>query len=142
MPTIQHSVTVPYTIEQMYQLVNDVGYYSEFLPWCTHSEILTQDAREVIARLTLSGAGFSKSFTTRNVLYPNYRIEINLLEGPFHHLEGDWTFESLDHQTIVRLNLEFELLHRWVDIALNPIFHQIASSLIDAFTQRAHKLYG
>ena len=76
MPFIQHSLEVPYNVSEMYKLVNHIEKYSEFLPWCTKSSVISQDEDSIQACLTLAGGGLSKSFTTSNRLQKNKLIEI------------------------------------------------------------------
>ncbi len=95
MPIIHHDLTVPYSVAEMYQIVNDIEAYAHFLPWCKESRVLSQNDDEIQALLTLAGGGFQKSFTTCNRLQHNKMIEIKLLDGPFRQLEGFWRFEPV-----------------------------------------------
>ena len=126
----------------MYELVNDINAYTEFLPWCTESKIIKQDEDMIQAKLTLYRGGLSKSFTTSNRLQKNKMIEINLINGPFRHLEGFWSFEPTKKGCKVRLNLEFEFNSSLLAIAFSPVFEKIAQSLTQAFSNRAKQVYG
>lgn len=143
MPIIQQSLEVPYTVSEMYQLVDNIDSYSEFLPWCTESQVLERNEDEVNATLTLSGGGFSKSFTTCNRLQKNKMIEIRLVHGPFKQLEGFWAFEKTKTNGCkVSLSLEFEFSSLLLSMAFGPVFHQVATALVDAFSDRAKQVYG
>ncbi len=142
MPIIQESLEVPYNVAEMYELVNHIEAYADFLPWCTESKIVKRDEDAIQAKLTLRGGGFSKSFTTSNRLQKNKMIKISLVNGPFRHLEGFWTFESTKKGCKVRLNLEFEFTSPLLAFAFSPVFEQIAKSLIQAFSDRARQVYG
>lgn len=142
MPIIRESLEMPYTVEKMYDLVNNIDAYSEFLPGCTESKILTKDEDSIQAKLTLSGGGFSKSFTTSNRLQRNKMIEISLINGPFHQLEGFWAFEPTEKGCKVHLSLEFEIANHLLAFAFSPVFEQVAHKLIQAFSDRAKQLYG
>ena len=85
---------VPYSTEQMYDLVNDIESYAKFLPWCISSRVLSRDEDEVYATLVLSYGGFRKAFSTCNRLQKNKMIEIRLVDGPLSQLEGFWRFEA------------------------------------------------
>lgn len=142
MPFIQHSLEVPYNVSEMYKLVNHIEKYSEFLPWCTESQIISQDEDSIQARLTLTGGGLSKSFTTSNRLQKNKLIEISLIDGPFKHLEGYWSFETSPRGSRINLNLEFEFSTRLLALAFSPIFEKVANTLVQAFSERAKQVYG
>lgn len=143
MPIIQQNLVVPYLATEMYQLVNRVEEYSEFLPYCSESKVLSRNADEVQAMLVLSGGGFQKSFTTCNRLQPDKMIEIRLVNGPFRHLEGFWRFDQIaESSSSVTLDLEFEFSGRLLSLAFGPVFQQVAHSLMDAFSKRAEQVYG
>jgi ribosome-associated toxin RatA of RatAB toxin-antitoxin module len=127
----------------MFRLVDDIDSYAEFLPWCNHSEVLRRDGNVVEATLELHKGAISKTFTTRNVLREDEAIELELLDGPFRHLAGGWTFQALgDAGSKVSLELEFEFESRMVDMMFGAFFEETCSSLVDAFTRRAAEVYG
>lgn len=143
MPVINHSLVVPHTVSQMYELVDAIERYPLFLPWCKSSQVLSRTVDEVRATLTLAGGGFQKSFTTCNRLQPNKMIEIRLLDGPFRQLEGFWRFEAVEpHGSRVSLDLEFEFSNKLLALAFGPVFSQVANTLVDAFVKRAKQVYG
>ncbi len=143
MPSINKGALVPYSAEQMYALVKDVDSYSDFLPWCGSSELLSVGEDEVRAIIEIAHGSLRKSFTTRNRLQKNKMIEMRLEKGPFKHLEGFWRFDELDESACkVRLDLDFEFSSRLMGIAMGPIFSQIANSLVEAFVKRAEQTYG
>ena len=142
MASIKREQTVPYTPEQMYALVNRIEDYPEFLPWCSASEVFSRDEDEVKASVTVTGGGFHKSFTTVNRLQHNKMIEIRLVDGPFKHLEGFWLFQAVDEaQCKILLDLEFEFAGGILNFAFGPLFYQMASTFVDAFCDRAKKVY-
>jgi ribosome-associated toxin RatA of RatAB toxin-antitoxin module len=143
MTTIHKSALVPYSAEQMYTLVDDVPAYPDFLPWCGAAREISRTEDEVEASLDIAHSGVHKSFTTRNCLQPGHSIEMQLVEGPFKHLHGVWRFEALgDAGSKVGLDLEFEFSSKLLGMTFGPLFSKIASSLVDAFIQRAQKVYG
>lgn len=140
---MSRSALVPYRAEEMYQLVDDVEAYAEFLPWCNRSEVLSRTDDTVEATLELHKGAVSKSFTTRNALKADEAIEIELLGGPFRHLSGGWTFQPLGEEgSKVSLQLEFEFESRMVDMLFGAFFEETCNSLVDAFTRRAADVYG
>lgn len=143
MTVVNRSRTVSFTCQQMYDLVNDVERYAEFLPYCTESFVHHRDLDEVQATLVIGAAGMSKSFTTRNRLQINKMIEIRLIDGPFKHLEGFWRFDGTeDSGCKVSLDLEFEFAGRMFSMMLGPIFDQITNKMVDSFCDRAEVIYG
>lgn len=143
MQRIKKTQSVPYSAAQMYALVNDVDHYAEFVPWCVDSAVLQRSHSEVHARLTFASGAIKKSFTTQNRLQLNHRIDISLVDGPFHHLSGFWLFTPDEAGgSVVSLELEFEFSTRLLGIMFGPVFNQVASTLVDAFSQRAEAVYG
>ena len=143
MTTISKSALVPYSAEEMYELVADVESYPRFLPWCRTSQILNRTDEEIEASIEIVWSGIHKTFTTRNTLHQFDRMDITLVTGPFRHLEGHWSFLQLGDQGCkVNLNLEFELAGHIFDKVFQPIFHHIANSLVEAFCSRAVEVYG
>ena len=127
----------------MFRLVDDVDSYSEFLPWCNRSEVLSRSNDTVEATLELHKGAVSKTFSTRNTLRENEAIDLELLGGPFRHLSGGWTFQSLGAQgSKVTLEHEFEFESRMVDMMFGAFFEETCNSLVDAFTARAVAVFG
>ncbi len=142
MVDIHKQARVAYSAEKMYDLVNDIASYPLFLPWCKEVDILSESEDEIRATLHLEKSGLRKSFTTCNRLQQNKMIEIRLLSGPFSHLEGFWRFIPHGDQCEILLDMEFEFANKWLSFAIEPVFSQIANSLVDAFSDRAKALYG
>jgi ribosome-associated toxin RatA of RatAB toxin-antitoxin module len=143
MNTITRSALVSYSARQMFELVNNISEYPRFLPWCSESRIMFESEAEVEAELDIVWKGIHKSFTTRNRLHPFDRMDIELVSGPFRHLEGHWQFNALDETSCkVSVELEFEFTGSLVDRVFQPVFTHIASSLVEAFCKRATEIYG
>jgi ribosome-associated toxin RatA of RatAB toxin-antitoxin module len=127
----------------MYALVGDVEAYAEFLPWCSRSEVLSDDGSVVEATLELEKGAVSKSFTTRNTHRENERIDIALVGGPFRSLSGGWQFDALGEEGCrVSLALDFEFESKVVDVLFGSFFEDTCNALVDAFTERAAEVYG
>ena len=143
MATVQKSALVLYSAADMYALVNDVESYPQFLPWCRSARVDHYTEDEVRATIEMAKGGVHKSFTTVNRVQKNKMINIRLLEGPFKRLEGYWRFEPLRADACkISLDMEFEFASQLLRMAIEPVFKQIANSLVDAFGQRAVELYG
>lgn len=141
MTVVKKSRDVPFTCQQMYELVNDIDTYHEFLPYFTSSTVHHRDESEVQATLNISAGGISKSFTTKNRLQPNKMIEMRLVEGPFNHLEGFWRFDETQNGCSVVFDLEFEFAGRMFSMLLGPVFEQVADKMVDSFCERAESIY-
>ncbi len=139
---ITRSALVPFSGAQMYRLVADVPKYPQFLPWCRAAHLLHTDDHCVRASLTIAKGPLHKSFTTRNRLFPEQRIEIALVDGPFRHLNGCWSFDDLGGEGArVTLDMDFEIAGALLRRTLQPIFAEIANTMVDAFCQRARDVY-
>jgi len=143
MPTISRSALVMYDVEQMYQLVNDVIKYPEFLPDCSDSKIISHQGNEMTATLLVSKGGLKKWFTTKNVLTPNKEVQLSLVDGPFKQLTGTWQFIALSEEACkISLQLDYEFSSKVFDLAFGRVFNGLANNMVQAFTQRAKEVYG
>ncbi len=142
MTIVKKRRVISFSCEQMYNLVNNVEQYAEFLPYCSQSLVHHRNENEVQATLVIAAAGMSKSFTTRNLLQANKMIEIRLLDGPFSHLEGFWRFDEVPEGCQISFDLEFEFAGRMFSLLLGPVFEQVTDKMVDAFCERAEQLYG
>ena len=143
MATVKKSALVLYSAADMYTLVNDVETYPRFLPWCRSSSVIHHAEDEARATIEIAKGRVHKSFTTINRMQKHKMIDIRLLEGPFQRLEGYWRFEPLRADASkVSLDMEFEFASPLLRVAVEPVFKQIANSLVDAFCKRAVELYG
>jgi ribosome-associated toxin RatA of RatAB toxin-antitoxin module len=140
---IQRSALLPYPAQALYDLVNDVARYSEFLPWCSSGIVLESSETHMRARVEIAKGGLSQHFVTRNVLVLGESIEMNLEQGPFNQLHGVWVFKSLGQKACkISLDLSFDYSGPIVRATLGPLFNQAANTLVDAFCQRAKQLHG
>lgn len=143
MTTISKSALVPYSPKQMFELVDDIEAYAEFLPWCGKATETFRDDKKVEASLLISYSGLNKAFATQNKNTAYEKIEMQLLDGPFKNLDGIWYFEPLGESACkISLNLDFEFSSKIVSITLGPVFSKIANTLVDAFIKRADSIYG
>lgn len=142
MPLVSRSAIVPYSAAQMYDLVNAIEDYPAFVPWCSASESEHESAEQKTATLFFTRGALKTSFTTRNVLTPNKRVDMQLVDGPFRRLQGVWKFSDIDDAGCrVELDLDFELSNRVLKFALEAFFNQISDRLVNAFVKRAEQVY-
>lgn len=143
MAQVNKSALVPFSAEQMYQLVDDVPSYQEFLPWCGGSKELSREDGVVVASVTIAKGSINKSFTTKNTSSDRQKIHMELVEGPFKELVGYWDFKELKENACkVTLYLEYEFSNRLLGMAVGPVFNQIANAMVDSFVERAKDVYG
>jgi ribosome-associated toxin RatA of RatAB toxin-antitoxin module len=143
MVSISRSALLPYPAELIYALVNDIESYPEFMLGCHKAVVLERSATEIVARLELGKAGLRYAFTTRNLLYPPYRMDMTLVEGPFRKLDAQWHFVALsDHACKASLDLQFEFSTGLIDVALRTLFEATGRDLVNAVSKRAEQLYG
>lgn len=143
MAVVNRSALVMFSASQMYDLVNDVASYPEFLPGCVGSRIVSADGNKMVASVDVAKAGITKTFTTENTLVFNERVEMRLVDGPFKKLQGGWTFLALDDTACkVALDLDFEFSNKLAELAFGKIFNELAANMVSAFTQRAKVVYG
>ncbi|NRB23798.1 SRPBCC family protein [Shewanella sp.] len=142
MPQISRSVLVRFSAMQMYEIVNDVESYKEFLPGCVGGKVLEFDGETMLASVDVSKAGISKTFTTRNQVIPGKRIQLSLENGPFKHLLGEWRFTELTEDACkIEFELSFEFSSSLVELAFGKVFKDLMSSMVTAFTGRAKVIY-
>jgi len=142
MASVERSVLVGYPAQQMYNLVDDVERYPEFLPWCAGTRVETRDGRSTRATILIDYRGIKQSFVTENRTHPAERIEIHLVSGPFRKLEGLWLFTPLAPDACkIQFRLHYEFSNRLLEKLVGPVFRHIAGTLLDAFLQRARQLH-
>ena len=146
MTTVSRSALVPYSAHEMYALVDNIEGYPQFLPWCDQSSVLAEDKHGMTAKVGLSMAGLSQSFTTRNTPVENRKVSLKLVDGPFSKLDGHWDFTPVGKAADRACKVEFSLSYDFENAALaalvGPVFDKIAGSLVDAFVKRAGQVYG
>ena len=127
----------------MFELVNNINDYSQFLNWCDSSSILNQSDNQITASVEINKGGIKQTFATLNTLTPYKSIAMELVDGPFDELSGEWRFEPLgDNAAKIHLDLQFKFKSMLIDMALSPIFKNIANSQLDSFVERAKYIYG
>ena len=143
MPTVRRNVRVPYSAEKMFDLVNDVARYPQFLHWCTDAAVDSQQGNVVEATLHIGILGFRREFRTRNTLARPQRIQIELVSGPFRRLRGEWRFADIPPSGAeVSLALQFEVTVSPFGAVFSKVFEELAGAQMTAFVKRAHDLYG
>jgi ribosome-associated toxin RatA of RatAB toxin-antitoxin module len=139
---VNRSALVNYSAQQMFDLVNDIEAYPQYMDGCVGAKILRRDGDWLEARLELSKAGVSQSFVTRNQLQAPTSMSMTLVDGPFKSLQGCWRFTALgDTACKVSFELEFELESKLLGMAVGKLFESVASKQVDALCERARQIY-
>ena len=142
MKTVEKSVLIWFTAQEMFDLVVDVASYPQFLPWCDQTHILNTEEDGMTARIGMAFGGLHKSFTTRNTHVPGRQVQLSLIDGPFKQLDGVWNFIPLGEEQACRVELKLSYSFDSVFGALvGPVFDRIAATLVDAFVKRAEAVY-
>ena len=142
MQRVMRSVLVAHSAQRMFDLVDRVELYPQFLPWCGGAHVLETRADGKTARIDIDYHGVRAHFTTDNVNRPGESIVITLRDGPFRHLHGEWRFSPLAAQGCkVALALAYEFATPLLERAVGPVFGHIANTFIDSFVRRAESIH-
>ncbi|GAC1357761.1 MAG: type II toxin-antitoxin system RatA family toxin [Variovorax sp.] len=146
MKTVQKSVLIWYSPQEMFALVTGVERYPEFLPWCDQARVVERDEKGMVAEVGIAFAGIHQKFTTRNDHVPDRQVDMKLVSGPFSNLDGRWTFAPVGDGSERACKVGLELQYGFQNVALaalvGPVFDKIAGSMVDAFVKRAEQVYG
>ena len=127
----------------MYELVNDIEDYPQFMQGCQKARVISRTEEEVVGELTLGAAGLSHTFTTRNTLVPGQEMQMHLVEGPFREFGASWHFKALSPEACkVSLQMEFDFAGGIMGFALEKLFNHSANNLVEALVNRANQVYG
>jgi ribosome-associated toxin RatA of RatAB toxin-antitoxin module len=150
MRQVKRSALVSETPARMFELINDIERYPQFVPWCSRAEVLERTEQHIVARLAIRRGPLRTSFTTRNQLTASRLIAMQLVDGPFRMLEGLWTLSPIVSPTAgpddamlgcrVELEMKFEFANAVTAALLEPVFEQTVAQLVDAFVRRARSL--
>jgi ribosome-associated toxin RatA of RatAB toxin-antitoxin module len=142
LPIVKRSARVPYSAQQMFDLVNDIEAYPKFLHWCRGARIDVEQGNMLEATLDVGVLGLQHSFRTRNTLTRPERIGIDLVSGPFRRLRGEWRFLPADGRgTDISLTLTFEVTLSPFGLLFSKVFEELAGAQMAAFIERAKTVY-
>jgi ribosome-associated toxin RatA of RatAB toxin-antitoxin module len=143
MAQVQKSMLVGHSAETMYRLVDEVENYPQFLPWCGGTRIVERSVEVTHAVIDIDYHHIKQSFSTRNTKQGHEWMHIELEHGPFKHLTGHWHFKPLtDSACRIEFKLEYEFASKLLETLVGPVFNYIANTFVEAFLERADKLYG
>lgn len=127
----------------MFDLVEDVEQYPRFLPWCSGTSVTHRDSQVTHATININYRGIKQSFSTKNLKQPPERMNLQLVEGPFRALDGEWRFTPLNNDACrIDFRLSYEFSSVLLEKLVGPVFGHIAGTMMDAFLKRADQVYG
>ena len=142
MPTHAERRIVPYTQEQLFDLVADVGSYPRFLPWCVGSRVRSRTETLLVSDLTIGFGPFRETFTSRVTLDRPKRVMVRYENGPFRYLNNQWDFAAHQGGTEVAFFVDFEFRSRILQAAIGVVFNEAVRRMVNAFRKRARDVYG
>lgn len=147
MPTHSETKFLPYSAQQMYDLVADVANYPKFLPWTAAARVRSVDdqgeKQVMLADLVISFKVFRETFGSRVTLWPDVKkIDTEYLDGPFRYMESQWQFTDAEGGCNVSFFVDFEFRNRLLQGAAGMFFNEAMQRVVRAFERRAAELYG
>lgn len=143
MPIVEKSVLIERTPAQMFELVDAVECYPEFLPWCGGTTCHERTPTLTVATLQLAYRGIRSQWSTRNDKEYPHHMRIHLQEGPFKRMEGHWRFLPLgDMACKVEFYLHYEFSSQMLARVMGPVFNSIAETLVESFVKRTRAVHG
>ena len=151
MPTYSEKRLLPFTPDEMFDLIMGVEHYPEFLPWCVATRINSksdnQTCGEMSADMAIGFKSFRETYTSKitfekpSVENPGH-IHVVDSNGPFKRLETDWIFTQADVGSEVEFNIDFEFRSKMMETLIGKVFNDATKRMVDAFVARGEKLYG
>jgi len=142
MAQVKKTVIINHSAGEMFLLVDDVLKYPEFLPWCGGVDLIEQNDHSTTATLHIAYHGLHQKFTTENAKTFPSAMSIQLKDGPFKHLDGNWQFIALNDEACkIEFSLNYEFANHFLEKIIAPVFNHIANTFVDGFVIRADKIY-
>ncbi|ANY20671.1 Ribosome association toxin RatA [Tsuneonella dongtanensis] len=143
MPGIHEVHALPYSAEQMFDLVADVGRYQEFLPWVVATRVKSNSETEMVADMLVGFKQLREKFTSRVIKHRPDRIEVHYLDGPMKDLDNRWLFRPMDDGGCeVDFCVDFTFRNAVFEALAGQYFDRAFRKMVAAFEARAHELYG
>lgn len=139
---VERTAILPFASQQMFDIINDIEQYPDFLPWCSDARVERHDETEMLAMLAVKYGRLNLKFKTLNTLVLNEKVSMTLVEGPFKNLQGEWQITALnDSACKVTLNMNFAFSNPITHGLFAKVFQSVVTTQVDAFEQRAHSIY-
>ncbi|MBU2884480.1 type II toxin-antitoxin system RatA family toxin [Gilvimarinus agarilyticus] len=138
---IERTQNVEFSCQQMFELVNDIEAYPDYMDGCQKARILKSGEDWLEAELSLGVGGITQSFVTRNSLQPPHKMTLKLVDGPFREFNGEWRFEPVGDACKVTFKLDFSMKNPLLAFAANKMFEQVVESQVKALCRRAREQF-
>ena len=143
MPGIRETRRLPYSAEQMFDLVADVARYPEFLPWVVATRVRSDDGHEMLADMLVGCKALREKFTSRVLKDRPNRLEVIYIDGPMRDLDNLWHFRPTpDGGCELDFCVEFSFKNRMFEMLAGSYFDRAFHKMVAAFETRANELYG
>ncbi|RTL58023.1 MAG: type II toxin-antitoxin system RatA family toxin [Rhodocyclaceae bacterium] len=143
MAVVEKTVLIERTPAQMFDLVDRVEEYPQFLPWCGGTELHERTDTCTVATLHINYHGLKSHFSTENEKEAPSWMSIRLRDGPLKQMDGLWRFIPLgDSACKIEFRLHYEFSNKLLEKALGPVFNHIANTFVESFVKRANQRYG
>lgn len=143
MPQHKETRFLPWSPEQLFDLVADIRRYPEFLPWVAAIRIREESETEILADMSVGFKSLRETFTSKVKLERPSHIGVDYVRGPLKHLRNDWHFEPADNGgTMLHFSVDFEFRSRIFEKLAGAFFHDAFKRMVASFESRARKLYG
>jgi coenzyme Q-binding protein COQ10 len=143
MPTHAEQRVLPYTQQQLFELVADIERYPEFLPWCVGARVRERRENFIVADLLIGFRMVRERFTSKVTLNRPGRIDVAYTEGPFRYLDNHWLFEPVGEGSCrIDFFVDFEFRSRMLQKLIGVLFNEAVRRMVAAFEGRARQLYG
>lgn len=142
MPGIRETRSLPYSAEQMFDLVADVSRYGEFLPWVVATRVRSDDGHEMIADMLVGFKALREKFTSRVIKDRPRQIEVIYVDGPMRDLDNTWTFRDVEGGCEIDFCVDFSFKNKMFEMLAGQYFDRAFRKMVEAFEERAGQLYG
>ena len=143
MPGIRETRRLPYSAQQMFDLVSDVARYPEFLPWVIATRVRSNSETEMVADMVVGFKAIRESFTSRVSKTRPKEIDVHYVDGPLSDLDNVWTFRAVDdHSCEIDFVVDFTFKNRLFERIAGQYFDKAFRKMVEAFESRAAALYG
>ena len=142
MPRHTETRFLPYTPEQLFDLVADISSYPQFLPWVVGTRIRSREGNAVVADMIVGFKMIRETFTSRVTLDRPRQVHVDYISGPLKYLKNDWNFRAAPGGTEIEFCVDFEFRSRMFETLAGAFFHEAFRRMVGSFEKRAAQLYG